>query len=206
MLLVIRTQIFGSLTHSPHNLSLLTGLLLRSQKSGKERISKFDYVWAQFCSARRDIDWVKVMPSTTAKLPSDLICLYDLKKKDKNMTLYDSLLRSPKLKALVLVNTCNSYKIPQEFLRRTKVSVLVVTSSTGQALATVLKESKGTAEARVEFGSSIKEFEWCPPTKSEMKIDWEDSDIRKYVCMCITYNVMYNIHVHYTRRVCVQCT
>ena len=86
------------------------------------------------------------------------------------------------MKALVLINTCNSYKVPHEFHYRTEMSVMVVTKSTGEALVGILRYP---TEARVEFGGLDKEVEWLPANGNEgMKLEWEDSFITRYTVHC----------------------
>ena len=55
--------------------------------------------------------------------------------------------------ALILVNTCNGYKLPKEFTcQETQKPVLVVTKGTGEALVRMVRE--GVQEARVVFGGT----------------------------------------------------
>ena len=172
----------------PFNYCFCSGLLVRSRRGKKEKTNKFDYVWASFCSSRHKIDWTKLLLSTTLHKNSGgrasgiHIYLHKLHK-DKSQSLYNSLLQSPNVKAVVLANTCNSYKVPHEFVARTDKPVLVVTKSTGESLDAVLRDP---TEVRVEFdteagGGGEGQWETIAVGKEdeEMKLEWEDPRIMR---------------------------
>ena len=86
------------------------------------------------------------------------------------------------LQALILMNTCNGYKLPQEFtVQDIQKPVLVVTKSTGEALSSLVREG---LEARVEFGGTDEEGGggWVVeggvgntlPLEVPQKPEWED--------------------------------
>ena len=185
---------FLHLFHCPP-FSLLPGLKVRSHKGTKTKDSSFDYVHATFSTAKTSTDWLKLVSSSNS-IPKNIgnhICLHDLKKKDKTLSLYDSLLRSPQLKALVLVNTCNSYKIPKKYRRKTDIPVVIVTEGTGQALSTVLKECKGNAEAM------LREEVPIVPIGIEryyMYVHQHNGYIYTFIYIYIYINIyIYNVHV-----------
>ena len=125
---------------------------------------------------RQEIDWTKFVLSTSIpKTDIDCICLHDIRK-NQNLDLYRSLLESPNVRALVLINSFNSYKVPHELRTQTNASVLVVTKSTGEALTAILKDNP---EARVEFGGQDKQLEWLPAVEPA-KLEWENSGITRY--------------------------
>ena len=164
-------------SHTPSTPPTPPGLLVKSKKRKKEKINKFDYVWASFCSMRQEIDWTKFVLSTSIpKTDSDYICLHDIRK-NQNLNLYRSLLESSNVRALVLINSFNSYKVPHELRTQTNMSVLVVTKSTGEALTGILKDNP---EARVEFGGHDKQVEWLPAVEPA-KLEWESSGITRYM-------------------------
>ena len=130
-----------------------------------------------------------ILSTSLPKNPSTTyVCLHDLRK-DKPRTLYNKLLQSQGVTALVLANTCNSYKIPHEFRTDKEIPVLVVTKSTADALCTLLKD---TAEVRVECegeggeGGERGEGVWPKETDGRddlrpegVKLEWDDSCITR---------------------------
>lgn len=85
------------------------------------------------------------------------------------------------LQALILVNTCDSYKISQDLTVQTQTPVLVVTRSTGDALSSLMRDQP---EVRVAFGGTDEEGEgtWVVeggventlPLEVPPKLEWED--------------------------------
>ena len=167
----------------------------KKKKTGKEH--KFNYMWSPFCVAKREIDWTPLHLSTSLPktLPhSGCICLHDLRK-DRTGARYSSLLQSPAIKALILANSCDSYKVFDEFSVQTQVPVLVVTKGTGEALGSLMRDQP---HARVVFGGTDEggEGAWvvegcvgnAPHSETNLKIEWED---------CVTRSVGANIVCHH---------
>ena len=164
---------------------------LKRKKTEKQ--FKFDYIWASFCSAGKQIDWTPLVLSTAIPKSSSsgYICLYDLRK-HKTVAQFSSLSQSPSIKALVLVNTCDGYKISEELFEQTELPVLVVTKGTGDALASLMRD---LPEARVEFGGTDEggEGQWVVEggvgntIQSGRRYEWEEC-LSRSVLTCVLHD------------------
>ena len=125
-------------------------------------------VWPPFCESRPDIDWASL---TTYEVTYPHVRLYELSGEDSLMmfvSFLEQLTSIPTTRAIVLINTEESYDLDAKFSTShsdTPVPVVVVKRKTGEALLkqaeryawNVEASIEGEKEGKLEVGGKGKE-------------------------------------------------
>ena len=140
------------------------GLEVKLTRTEEKRF--FSFAWAPFCDSPLSLDWLGLADH---QVNYDHIQLHKLQP-DKSLSFVLSTFGSlTSTRALLLVNTYDSYELDEQFRPKSEgpcLPVMVVTKETGAGLLGFLKQHGRDVEVKVHEAGSLEEGEGEPD-------DWE---------------------------------
>ena len=131
------------------------GLHLKLTNQANPESRCFDYAWAACNQSARPLEWLGL---TTSETTYQHIRLHELKKDDSLSYFMATLSSIPAARAMILVNSENSFRLSEKFDSEDQippVPVLVVTKETGRELLKLVEANPREVEVKVEVSAAV---------------------------------------------------
>lgn len=128
-------------------------MIVRNPKNGTEET--FSCAWAPFNDTSQELDW---LPLATSQVTFPNIVIHDLNELESIEFLLSTLHSIPSTKALLLINTDNSFDIDKKFYpksERPPVPTLVLARDVGIAVRDLADTNPRSIEVKVELKINV---------------------------------------------------